>query len=76
MNRAPITVQGSATRKRCQRRDSTPEVVELSPAYVQTELMGAQPAADPRAMPLTAFIVESMQLLTATPTPPKSSSAR
>jgi uncharacterized oxidoreductase len=54
---------------RYQLKDSTVEVLELVPPYVQTELMGAQQAADPRAMPLKAFIAESMALLTSTPTP-------
>jgi uncharacterized oxidoreductase len=54
---------------RFQLKDSKIEVLELAPPYVQTELMGAQQAADPRAMPLNAFIAESMQLLSATPTP-------
>lgn len=44
-------------------------MLELAPPYVQTELMGARQAADPRAMPLEAFIAESMKLLSATPTP-------
>lgn len=54
---------------RFQLRDSKIEVLELAPPYVQTELMGAQQASDPRAMPLQAFIAESMQLLTSAPTP-------
>jgi uncharacterized oxidoreductase len=54
---------------RFQLKDSKIEVLELAPPYVQTELMGAQQAADPRAMPLKAFIAESMQLLSASPTP-------
>jgi len=54
---------------RFQLKDSKIEVLELAPPYVQTELMGAQQAADPRAMPLKAFIAESIQLLSATPTP-------
>lgn len=36
-------------------------VLELVPPYVQTDLMGG--AADPRAMPLDAFIAETMVLL-------------
>jgi len=39
------------------------QVIELIPPYVQTELMGAGQAADPRAMPLADFIAESMSLL-------------
>jgi len=39
------------------------EVLELAPPYVQTELTGAQQASDARAMPLSAYIAEVMQLL-------------
>jgi uncharacterized oxidoreductase len=39
------------------------KVLELAPPYVQTELMGAQQANDPRAMPLKDFIDETMQAL-------------
>jgi uncharacterized oxidoreductase len=39
------------------------EVLELSPPYVQTELTGARQAADPRAMPLAAYVAEVMDLL-------------
>ena len=39
------------------------DVLELSPPYVQTELTGAQQAADPRAMPIDAYIAEVMQLI-------------
>jgi uncharacterized oxidoreductase len=42
-------------------------VIELPPPYVQTELMGARQASDPRAMPLDAFIAEVMEILTAQP---------
>lgn len=45
------------------------EVLELAPPYVQTELSGPHQATDPRAMPLTAYIEEVMQLL-ADPNPP------
>jgi len=54
---------------RYQLKDTKVEVLELAPPYVQTELMGSHQAADPRAMPLKAFIAESMQLLTSNPTP-------
>jgi uncharacterized oxidoreductase len=47
---------------------STPvEVLELIPPYVQTHLMDG--AADPRAMPLDAFIAEVMEILKTKPTP-------
>lgn len=40
-------------------------VIELIPPYVQTDLMGG--AADPRAMPLEAFIAEVMEILKTQP---------
>lgn len=39
------------------------KVLELAPPYVQTELMGAEMAVDPRAMPLKDFIAETIQVL-------------
>jgi uncharacterized oxidoreductase len=39
------------------------EVLELAPPYVQTALTGAEQAADPRAMPIDAYVAEVMQLL-------------
>ncbi|MBR1127909.1 SDR family oxidoreductase [Bradyrhizobium iriomotense] len=39
------------------------EVLELAPPYVQTELTGTAQASDARAMPLSAYIAEVMQLL-------------
>lgn len=39
------------------------EVLELSPPYVQTELTGAQQAADPRAMPIGDYIGQVMKML-------------
>ncbi|HEY0163710.1 MAG TPA: SDR family NAD(P)-dependent oxidoreductase, partial [Edaphobacter sp.] len=44
-------------------RDTTVKVLELAPPYVQTELMGSQQAADPRAMPLKDFIAETIDVL-------------
>jgi uncharacterized oxidoreductase len=52
---------------RYQLRDTSVQVIELAPPYVQTELMGARQASDPHAMPLKDFIAEAMQLLTRTP---------
>ncbi|WP_237477896.1 SDR family oxidoreductase [Lichenibacterium dinghuense] len=52
---------------RRQLKGTTTEVIEIAPPYVQTELMGAQQAADPRAMPLDAFISEVMTILTERP---------
>jgi uncharacterized oxidoreductase len=54
---------------RYQLRNTAVEVLELAPPYVQTELTGSRQAADPRAMPLQAFIAESMQLISTQPTP-------
>ncbi len=56
---------------RYQLKDTPVEVLEIAPPYVQTELTGAHQAADPNAMPLKEYITETMQLLSATPTPPE-----
>ena len=52
---------------RWQLKDTTTEVIELIPPYVQTQLMGPQQAADPRAMPLGDFVKETMQILKSQP---------
>jgi uncharacterized oxidoreductase len=52
---------------RYQLKSTTVEVLELIPPYVQTELMGEAQAADPRAMPLAKFLVETMEILKAVP---------
>jgi uncharacterized oxidoreductase len=52
---------------RWQLKDTTTEVIELIPPYVQTQLMGPQQAADPRAMPLGDFLKETMQILKSQP---------
>jgi uncharacterized oxidoreductase len=39
------------------------EVLELAPPYVRTTLTGAPQAADPRAMPVDAYVAEVMLLL-------------
>lgn len=54
---------------RRQLRDTSVEVVEIAPPYVQTELTGPHQAVDPRAMPLEDYIAETASLLAATPTP-------
>jgi uncharacterized oxidoreductase len=48
---------------RFQLRNTSVEVLELVPPYVQTELAGAQQATDPHAMPLADYLVEVMQIL-------------
>jgi uncharacterized oxidoreductase len=44
-------------------KDTSVKGLELAPPYVQTELMGAEQVADPRAMPLQEFIDETLQVL-------------
>jgi len=52
---------------RYQLKDTTTEVIEIVPPYVQTDLMDG--AEDPRAMPLKEYIAETMELLKTEPTP-------
>jgi uncharacterized oxidoreductase len=52
---------------RHQLRDTSVQVIELAPPYVQTELMGADQAKDPNAMPLAEFIDEVMSILAQNP---------
>ena len=52
---------------RYQLRETSVEVLELAPPYVQTELMGEHQASDPRAMPLADYIAEVMDILTHQP---------
>jgi uncharacterized oxidoreductase len=52
---------------RYQLKDTAIEVIEIIPPYVQTDLIGG--AKDPLAMPLKAFIAETMALLQGHPTP-------
>lgn len=52
---------------RHQLKDTNVEVIEIAPPYVQTELMGAQQASDPHAMPLANFIDEVMRILETVP---------
>jgi uncharacterized oxidoreductase len=54
---------------RYQLKDTTTEVLEIIPPYVQTDLMDG--AEDPRAMPLKAYIAEAIELLQTVPTPPE-----
>ena len=52
---------------RYQLRDTSVQVLELAPPYVQTELMGPGQASDPNAMPLKDFIAETMNILKTSP---------
>jgi uncharacterized oxidoreductase len=52
---------------RYQLQDTTTEVIEIAPPYVQTDLMDG--ADDPNAMPLAEYIAETMELLKTEPTP-------
>src|SRR4051794_39985778 len=52
---------------RSQLKNTTIQVLELIPPYVQTELMGPRMAHDPNAMPLKDFISEAMNILKTTP---------
>ena len=52
---------------RYQLRNTAVDVIEIAPPYVQTTLQGEQQANDPNAMPLDAYIAETMQLLAGSP---------
>lgn len=52
---------------RYQLKDTSVQVLELIPPYVQTELMGERQASDPSAMPLKDFIAETMNILKTSP---------
>ncbi len=52
---------------RYQLKSTNVEVVELAPPYVQTELMGSQQAADPRAMPLKDYLDEVINIIKTQP---------
>jgi uncharacterized oxidoreductase len=52
---------------RYQLRQTSVQVIELIPPYVQTELMGPGQASDPGAMPLKDFIAETMNILKTSP---------
>ncbi len=52
---------------RYQLRDTSVQVLELIPPYVQTELAGTRQANDPNAMPLKDFVVETMNILKTSP---------
>lgn len=50
-----------------QLKKTSVRVIEIAPPYVQTELMGAQQAVDPAAMPLADFTTEVMTILETRP---------
>jgi uncharacterized oxidoreductase len=52
---------------RYQLRDTSVQVLELIPPYVQTELAGTRQASDPNAMPLKDYISETMNILKNSP---------
>jgi hypothetical protein len=52
---------------RYQLKDTRIQVLELIPPYVQTTMLGPSQATDPHAMPLDAFITETMKILTTHP---------
>jgi uncharacterized oxidoreductase len=49
--------------------ETSVEVLELAPPYVQTELAGRSQATDPNAMPLADYIFEVMEVLSASNPP-------
>jgi uncharacterized oxidoreductase len=52
---------------RYQLKNTSVQVLELIPPYVQTELTGPRQASDPDAMPLQDYISESMSILKSSP---------
>ena len=52
---------------RYQLGDTSVQVLELIPPYVQTSLMGERQVNDPATMPLADFIAETMSILTNSP---------
>ena len=52
---------------RYQLKDTSIQVIELIPPYVQTTLMGDRQANDPNAMPLKDYLAETMEILTNQP---------
>jgi uncharacterized oxidoreductase len=52
-----------AMSQRYKLKGTSVRVLEIAPPWVQTELMGPQQASEPRAMPLKAFIEETVKVL-------------
>jgi uncharacterized oxidoreductase len=52
---------------RHQLKSTNIQVLEIIPPYVQTELTGSKQVADPRAMPLTDYLNETMQIFKTQP---------
>lgn len=52
---------------RYQLRNTSVDVLEIAPPYVQTYLQGAHQANDPNAMPLADYLAETMTLLAGEP---------
>jgi uncharacterized oxidoreductase len=52
---------------RWQLKNTKIQVIEIIPPYVQTHLMGAEQASDPRAMPLGDFLKEVMEIFRTQP---------
>jgi uncharacterized oxidoreductase len=52
---------------RYQLRDTSVQVIELIPTYVQTQLLRPNQMNDPNAMPLKDFIAETMNMLKTSP---------
>lgn len=52
---------------RQQLKDTSVDVIEIVPPYVQTTLMGDHQATDARAMPLDEYVADTMKILTERP---------
>ncbi|WP_421361803.1 SDR family oxidoreductase [Agrobacterium rosae] len=60
-------IHGYSMAIREQLKDTSVDVIEIIPPYVQTTLQGDHQATDERAMPLEAYIAEVMDILTNQP---------
>ncbi|HEV2332660.1 MAG TPA: SDR family oxidoreductase [Gammaproteobacteria bacterium] len=66
-NASKAAIHSYTQAMRYQLKDTSVQVIELVPPYVQTDLQGPRQAADPTAMPLKDFIAEAMDLLRSSP---------